>query len=89
MPVPPLTVMVTVNACTVVMLDSEGIGITDGEILAPAFVMGAKFEEVVYVDELAESGVYAAVSVSPPTASEPAGTIIVAAPPARVVARDA
>ena len=42
-----------------------------------------------YVDELAESGVYLAVSVSEPAASDPAGTVMVAEPELSVVEAEA
>jgi hypothetical protein len=42
-------------------------------------------DALLYVDELAESGVYLAVSVSEPAASDPAGIVIVAAPELSVV----
>jgi predicted RecA/RadA family phage recombinase len=34
LPVPPLTATVTVNACTVVMLDADGVTVTVGVVFA-------------------------------------------------------
>jgi hypothetical protein len=45
-------------------------------------------EDVVYAAELAESGVYVALSESVPVASDPAGTLIVAEPLLSAVAVD-
>jgi hypothetical protein len=51
-------------------------------------VTEAVFVPLLYVEELAESGVYVAVSVSLPGASEPAGTVITATPAFRAVTED-
>jgi hypothetical protein len=58
LPLPPVTVTVTVNACAVVMLEEDGVTETVGVAFA-AFVTVTEFEPValLQVDELAESGV--------------------------------
>jgi hypothetical protein len=48
----------------------------------------AVFVPLLYVEELAESGVYVAVKVSLPAASEPAGTVMTATPAFSVVEAD-
>jgi hypothetical protein len=45
-------------------------------------------EALLYIEELALFGVYFAVSVSEPVASEPAGIVIVAEPELSVVVED-
>src|ERR1039458_4786480 len=79
--------MVTDNDCAVVMLDGRGVPVTVGVVFAGA-VTTTVFVPVtlLYVEELAESGVKLAVSASVLVASDPAGMVIVALPLARVVA---
>ena len=89
MPLPPLTPIVTVSDCAVVMLAGDGDTVTVGVVFA-GVVTVTVFDPVapLYVDELAESGVYVAVSVSVLAASDPAGTVIMALPLTRIVAAE-
>jgi hypothetical protein len=60
------------------------VGVVPPAVTVTIFVPVA----LVYVAELVASGVYVAVSVSVPVASEPAGTVIVALPLIKVVVAD-
>jgi hypothetical protein len=69
------------------MLVEEGITVTVGVTFAGVVTTtAAEPVPLLYVVELAVSGVYVTVSVSLPVASDPAGILIVAAPPLSVAA---
>ena len=75
--------------CSSDLLDEDGVTVTAGVIFAGVVtVTGAAPEAVVYVVELDVSGVYVAVRVSAPVASEPAGILIVAVPLLSAVATE-
>jgi hypothetical protein len=80
----PLTVTKSKSSCTVVTLATPGVSVTVGVI----FVTTIRFEPnaVAYTEELPLSGVYIALSVSVPGASDPAGTSMVTLPPASAAA---
>ena len=84
-PLDPETAMATESDCAVVMLLDAGVTVTVGVVVGAVTVT----EALMYVDELAESGVYLAVSVSEPAASDPAGTVMVAEPELSVVEAEA
>ena len=71
--------MVTPRLCAVVMPPDRGDGHGGGD---PALVTVTEAvpEALLYAAELPESGVYFAVNVSAPAASEPAGIVTVAEP---------
>jgi hypothetical protein len=71
------------------MLLDAGVTVTVGVVVGAVTVTEAVPEALMYVDELAESGVYLAVSVSEPAASDPAGTVMVAEPELSVVEAEA
>jgi hypothetical protein len=62
------------------------VGVNNGTVTATADV--AVPEALLYFDELLESGVYAALKLSEPTASDPAATVIVVEPATSVVEAD-
>jgi hypothetical protein len=82
--------MSTESDCAVVMLDEAGVTVTVGVTAVTLTVTVTVFVPVAdaYVDELLESGVYVAVSVSVPVASDPAGMVMVAVPALSVTADD-
>jgi hypothetical protein len=84
--IPPFTVTDTDIARVVKMLGAEGVAATAGVTLATDTELIPV--ALVYVDELALSGVYVAVSVSVPPASDPAGIEMPAPPPFRAVAAE-
>lgn len=86
--VPP-TAMVTESDCAVVMLLEAGVTVTVGVVAGAVTVTEAVPEALLYAAELALSGVYLAVSVSEPAASDPAGIVMVAEPELRVVETEA
>jgi hypothetical protein len=88
-PLDPETAMATESDCAVVMLLDAGVTVTVGVVVGAVTVTEAVPEALMYVDELAESGVYLAVSVSEPAASDPAGTVMVAEPELSVVEAEA
>jgi hypothetical protein len=67
------------------MLPDAGVTVTVGETAGVVTATEAFPEALLYATELALSGVYLAVSVSEPTASDPAGTVMVAEPELSVV----
>jgi hypothetical protein len=71
------------------MLLDAGVTVTVGVVVGAVTVTEAVPEALMYVDELAESGVYLAVSMSEPAASDPAGTEMVAEPELSVVEAEA
>jgi hypothetical protein len=77
--------MVTLRLCAVVMLPDVGVTVTVGVTAGAVTVTEAVPEALLYAAELALSGVYLAVSVSEPAASDPAGTVMVAEPELSVV----
>lgn len=81
--------MVTARACAVVMLLETGVTPTVGVINGAVTVTDAVPEALWYVAELALSGVYLAVSVSEPVASEPVGIVMVTEPALSVLAEEA
>jgi hypothetical protein len=83
---PPLTVTDTESAWVVKMLGADGVAATAGVTLATDTELIPV--ALVYVDELALSGVYVAVTVSVPLARDPAGIKMLALPPARTVAAE-
>lgn len=87
-PFAPDTATVTPRLCPVLMLLAAGVTVTVGFVAGSVTEIAAVPEALVYVDELAESGVYAAVSVSAPAASDPAAIVIVADPEVSVVDED-
>jgi hypothetical protein len=88
-PLDPETAMATESDCAVVMLLDAGVTVTVGVVVGAVTVTEAVPEALMYVDELAESGVYLAVSVSEPAASDPAVTVMVAEPELSVVEAEA
>jgi hypothetical protein len=72
------------------MLGDAGVTVTVGVANACVTVTGdaADPEALLNVAELAASGVYFALNVSDPTASDPAAIVIVAEPAVSVVAVD-
>jgi hypothetical protein len=89
LPLPPLTATVTARLCAVVMLDAAGVTVTVGIVFVGVFtVTAAAPDALLYVVELAVSGVYVAVSASVPVASEPAGIVIVTVPLLSAVAAE-
>jgi hypothetical protein len=88
-PLPPLTTTVTVRACVDMMLEADGVTVTVGLVFAWVTVTAEDVPvALLYVEELEESGVYMAVSVSGPVASLPAGMLIVKLPLVSVAAAD-
>lgn len=85
-PLPPLTDTSTETACAGVKLPSAGVTVTVGVTLVT--VTEPLPDALVYVEVLAESGVYEAVSESVPAPSAAAAIWIVALPPASVVAAE-
>ena len=77
--------MVTLRLCAVVMLPDVGVTVTVGVTAGAVTVTEAVPEALLYAAELAPSGVYLAISVLEPAASDPAGTIMVAEPELSVV----
>jgi len=67
------------------MLPDAGVTVTVGVVAAAVTVTEAVPEALVYAAKLALSGVYLAVSVSEPAASEPAGIVMLAEPALKVV----
>ena len=80
--------MATESDCAVVMLLDAGMTVTVGVVVGAVTVTDAVPEALLYVDELVESGVYLAVRVSEPAASDPAEIIMVAEPELSVVEED-
>ena len=76
------TPTVTARLCVAVIVMDAGVTVTLGVVAAlPCVtVTEALPEALLYVELLALSGVYLAVSVSDPAAREPAGMVIVAEP---------
>jgi type IV secretory pathway protease TraF len=70
------------------MLLAAGVTVTVGVVAGTATVTELVPDALLYVAELAASGVYAAVSVSEPAASDPAGIVIVAEPELSVAEDD-
>jgi hypothetical protein len=71
------------------MLDAAGVTVTVGIVFVGVFtVTAAAPDALLYVVELAVSGVYVAVSASVPVASEPAGIVIVTVPLLSAVAAE-
>src|ERR1035437_7042892 len=77
--------MVTLRLRAVVMLPDVGVTVTVGVTAGAVTVTEAVPEALLYAAELALSGVYLAISVSEPAASDPAGTVMVAEPELSVV----
>jgi hypothetical protein len=74
----PATVTVTLSASPVPIFEKAGVTATAGVATVTETV--AVPDAVVYADELAVSGVYPAVRVFEPLASDPDGTVMVALP---------
>ena len=83
-----VTAMLTTRLCAVVMLLDAGATPTVGVINGVPTVTEAVPEALLYVLELALSGVYLAVSEFEPAASEPAGMVMDAEPALSVVVAD-
>ena len=78
----PLTLTVTLSDCAVLRLASVGLTETAGVACVEVVTVTCAVPvEDLYVDELAPSGVYVAVNVLDPAASDPAGMVIVTVPP--------
>jgi hypothetical protein len=77
--------MATLRLCAVVMLPDAGVTVTVGVTASAVTVTEAVPEALLYAAEPALSGVYLAVSVAEPAASDPAGTVMVAEPELSVV----
>ena len=86
-PLAPETAMVTESVCAVVMLEAAGVTVTVG-VTSAVTVTEPLPEAELYLEELAESGVYAEVSVSVPAESAEAGMVMVAEPELSVVEAD-
>ena len=71
-----------------VMLLDAGVTVTVGVVAGAVTVTEAVPEALLYREELALSGVYLAVSVSEPVASDPAGIVMVAEPELSVAAEE-
>jgi hypothetical protein len=84
-PADPETVTATLRPCVVLMLELAGVTVTVGVATAWVTVSEAEPAALRYFDVLALSGVKVAVSVSVPTASEPAAIVTVAVPELRAV----
>ena len=78
-PLAPETAMVTESVCAVVLLEAAGVTVTVG-VTSAVTVTEPLPEAELYLEELAESGVYAAASVSVPVERTPAGMAMVAEP---------
>jgi hypothetical protein len=85
----PATATVTLRLCAVVMLLEAGVTVTVGVVVDAVTVTGAVPEALLYAAELALSGVYLAVNVSEPAASDPAGIVMEAEPELSGVAAEA
>jgi hypothetical protein len=70
------------------MLLDAGVTVTVGVVVGWVTVTEALPEALLYVAELALSGVYLAVSVAEPAARDPAGIVTVAEPELSVAAED-
>jgi hypothetical protein len=82
--------MMAASDCVVVMLETVRVTVTVGVMSVGAVTVTEWVPEAeLYVEELDESGVYLAVSVFVPAASEPAGIVILAEPELRVVEEEA
>jgi hypothetical protein len=79
-PLEPDTATVTPRLCAVVTLAVAGKTLTLAVAKACVTVTVAVPLELLYVVELAASGVYFAISVSEPTAREPAAIVMLADP---------
>jgi hypothetical protein len=89
LPLPPFTATVTVRLCAVVTVDADGVTVTAGIVFVGEFTVTVPAPDaLLYVVELAVSGVYVAVNGSVPAASEPAGIVIVTAPLLSAVAAE-
>jgi hypothetical protein len=80
--------MVTARLCVEEILLEAGDTAAVGVDVACVTVTGAVPDALLYDEELALSGVYFAVSVSDPAASDPAGMVIAAEPELRGVAEE-
>ena len=88
MPLDPETAMATESDCAVAMLLDAGVTVTVGVVAGAVTVTEAVPDALLYDEELALSGVYFAVSVSEPAASDPAAIAMVAEPELSVVVDD-
>ena len=85
----PLTATVAESVCAVVTLNEPGVTVTVGVSKGTVTVTADDVPEaLLYVDVLFASGVYFAVKVSDPAASEPAAIVIDADPAASAVEAD-
>jgi hypothetical protein len=79
-PADPETETVTLRLCAVVTLEVAGVTVTDGVATGLVTVSKAEPVAVKYFELLPLSGVKEAVSISEPTASEPAAIVTVVVP---------
>ena len=85
----PATVTATFKPCDVVIVFEAGVTVTVGVSKGTVTVTADDVPEaLLYVDVLFASGVYFAVKVSDPAASEPAAIVIDADPAASAVEAD-
>jgi hypothetical protein len=80
--------VVTIRFCAYAWVVSSGVTVTVAAAAVCVTVSEALPEALLYIAELAVSGVYFALNVSTPAARDPAGIVMVADPEASAVAAE-